>query len=85
MGVIALYFVDYVVEVSLLSKLWRLIPYRSFFIFIAASLFSIGCALSAPDGSSPRGYSREIFPGYRLKGYEFFLIHSSPFLFPLKS
>jgi hypothetical protein len=54
---------------------------RSFVIFIAASLFSIGCALSAPDGSSPQGYSREIFPGYRLKGYEFFLVHSLLFFF----
>jgi hypothetical protein len=60
--------------------------HRSFFTFIVASLFSIGCALSAPDGSSPRGYSREIFPGYRLKGYEFFfLVHSLPFVLALKS
>jgi hypothetical protein len=84
MEAIALYFIDYVVKVSLLSKLWRLIPYRSSFIFITASLFSIGCALSAPDGSSPRGYSRKKIPGYRLKGYEFFLVHFITFSFSLE-
>jgi hypothetical protein len=39
----------------------------SFFIFIAASLFSIGCALSTPDGSSPWGYGWILVVNHRLK------------------
>jgi hypothetical protein len=38
-----------------------------FFIFVAASLSSIGCALSAPDGSSPRGYGWISVVNHRLK------------------
>jgi hypothetical protein len=39
----------------------------------------IGCTLSAPDGSSPRGYSR-IFSGIDLKNDLFFLGSSIPFM-----
>jgi hypothetical protein len=39
----------------------------------------IGCALSAPDGSSPRGYSR-IFSGINSKNEFFFLDSSVSFM-----
>jgi hypothetical protein len=39
--------------------------YFTFFIFLGNWNF-VGCATSAPDGSSPRGYSRKFFE-YRLK------------------
>jgi hypothetical protein len=39
----------------------------------------VGCALSAPDGSSPRGYSR-IFSGIDSKNEFFFLDSSIPFM-----
>jgi hypothetical protein len=77
MGVIALYFIDYVVEVSLLSKCLatRTVSSNSLTV-TSSSLLLLFYSLSG---------GREIFPGYRLKGYKFFLVHSLPFLFPLKS
>jgi hypothetical protein len=55
--------------VEMLSGSYRIHQFlnRSFFIFIVASLFSFGCALSAPDGSSPRGYGWILVVNHRLK------------------
>jgi hypothetical protein len=58
MGVIPLYFVDYIVEVHVMIFL----PLH---LLITSS--SIGCALSAPDGSSPRGYVWVLVDKHRLK------------------
>jgi hypothetical protein len=65
MGVISLYFVDYVVEVFVIM----FIPLH----FLIASSY-IGCALSAPDGSSPRGYVWVLVDRHRLKIHLFFLL-----------
>jgi hypothetical protein len=40
----------------------------------------VGCALSAPDRSSPRGYSRMFF-GYSLINLFFFIVGASPYVF----
>jgi hypothetical protein len=68
MGVISLYFVDYVVEV-LYANL------SSSALLIVSS--SIGCVPSAPDGSSPRGYVWILVTKHRLKVQFFFLLLSS--------
>jgi hypothetical protein len=68
MGVISLYFVDYVVEVYVMIFL----PLH---LLITSS--SIGCALSAPDGSSPRGYVWILVGKHRLKIHLFFLLLTS--------
>jgi hypothetical protein len=57
MGVIALYFIDYVVEVSLPTKYWRLvlhplIPYPQLFIFIT-DIFLSGARSALPMGVAP--------------------------------
>jgi hypothetical protein len=66
MGVISsLQFVDYVVEV--------LYAYP-FLIFNINHLIFIGCALSAPDGSSPRGYVWQLVVKHRLKVQLLFLL-----------
>jgi hypothetical protein len=41
-------------------------------------LSSIGCALSAPDGSSPRGYGWILLVNHRLKIHFFFFLLISP-------
>jgi hypothetical protein len=42
---------------------------KAYFAFLAPSFIKkiIGCTPSAPDGSSPRGYSRKTYFEYRLK------------------
>jgi hypothetical protein len=37
----------------------------------------VGCAPSAPDGSSPRGYKRVLAACYRLNRFSFFVIASA--------
>jgi hypothetical protein len=54
MGVISLHFLDYIVEVCM-------------YILFSLSHPLIGCALSAPDGSSPRGYVCILVDKHRLK------------------
>jgi hypothetical protein len=65
MGVISLHFVDYVVEVCMLILL------HLHYLFISSS---IGCALSALDGSSPRGYVWILVVKHMLKVHFFFLL-----------
>jgi hypothetical protein len=62
MGVISLNFIDYVVKVYVMIFL-------PFHLVITSS--SIGCALSAPDGSSPRGYVWILVVKHRLKIHVF--------------
>jgi hypothetical protein len=64
MGLIPLYFVDYIVKVYV-------IMFLPLHLLITSS--SIGCALSAPDGSNPRGYVWVSVDKHRLK------IHFPPF------
>jgi hypothetical protein len=55
MGVINLYFVDNEVEVLLSTKGSRFAP-----LYFCSNLsITIRCMTSAPDGSSPRGYSQK--------------------------
>jgi hypothetical protein len=69
MGVTALYFVDYVVKVSLLSKCWRLIPYPLIPLTVASSsllmlLYFLSDARSAlPMGVAPEAIAEKFFPG----------------------
>ena len=51
-------------------------------MFIYLCRYSIGCAISAPDGSSPRGYGRVHAVDHRLKNYFKPKLYSSesPFL-----
>jgi hypothetical protein len=65
MGVVALYFVDYVVEVCMVVEMLSGSYISSSLLLIV--LFSIGCALSAPNGSSPRGYGWILVVNHRLK------------------
>jgi hypothetical protein len=65
MGVISLHFVDYVVEVLYVN------PSASPLLIISSS---IGCVLSAPDGSSPRGYVWILVDKHRLKNQLLFLL-----------
>jgi hypothetical protein len=91
MGVIALYLVDYVVEVSLLLKCLatRIVSSNSLTITYLSLLllfYSLSGARSAlPMGVAPEAIAEKFFPGIGSKGYKFFLEHSIPFLFPLKS
>jgi hypothetical protein len=60
-----------------LVAIFSLLPNMISFFF---SLFlSLGCANSAPDGSSPRGYSQELVLGCRLP--QFLYCHSRNFTF----
>jgi hypothetical protein len=52
--------------------------FNSSFITLIICNF-IGCATSAPDGSSPRGYSQFFLFGYRLKNISSFAILVSPY------
>jgi hypothetical protein len=76
MGVISLYLVDCVAEVYVMIFL----PLH---LMITSS--SIGCALSAPDGSSPRGYVWILVVKHRLKFHVFFLLLSSTIAKPPSS
>jgi hypothetical protein len=62
-------FVDYVVEV------FTLILLHLQLLIISSS---IGCALSAPDGSSPRGYVWLLVVRHKLKVQLFSLLLASP-------
>jgi hypothetical protein len=66
MGVITFHFVDYVVKVAIVAEMLATCPLLATLYFSFRLFPSIGCVLSAPDGSSPRGYSRNVFE-YRLK------------------
>jgi hypothetical protein len=69
MGVTALHFVDYVVEVSLLPKCWRLIPYPLIPLIVASSslllllYFLSGARSALPMGVAPEAIAQKFFPG----------------------
>jgi hypothetical protein len=69
MGVTTLYFVDYVVEVSLLSKYWRLIPYPLIPLTVASSslllllYFLSGARSALPMGVAPEAIADKFFLG----------------------
>ena len=54
-------------------------PYAAILSFSLELFISIGCATSAPDGSSPRGYEQMLVFGHRLSPFLFF--HTRIFLF----
>jgi hypothetical protein len=69
MGVTALYFVDYVVEVSFLLKCWRLTPYPLIPLTVASSslllllYFLSGARSALPMGVAPEAVAEKFFPG----------------------
>jgi hypothetical protein len=65
MGVIALYFVDYVVEVSLLTECWRLVLYPLIPLTVApSSLLLLLYFLSGARSALPMGVAPEAMVGY---------------------
>ncbi len=54
-------------------------PYAAILSFSLDLFISIGCATSAPDGSSPRGYEQMLVFGHRLSPFLF--CHTRIFLF----
>jgi hypothetical protein len=73
MGLISLNFVDYVVKIYVMTFL----PFH-----LLMTSPSIGCVLSAPDGTSPRGYVWILVVKHRLKILVFSLLLTSTVLKP---
>ena len=57
-------------------------PYVAIFSFFLEVFISIGCATSAPDGSSPRGYEQMLAFDHRLSPFLF--CNTGSFFFFLK-